>query len=264
MATEEKVVPPVLPPQILLYQMATAHSLPPALRVVATLGIADLLKDGPRHARELAEASSTRAASLTSTSSTTGTTHAPSRSCATVIARWDRGAGSSSWKASIHGASTSRPRAGAPPPTTSTCSSTPAVASARRLSSAPSTAPPASRSPASCRPAGLARLLPARAGLPAGADPARWLHTLRLGLRPPRPEPALGSSRGPPDPDRSQGAAGARRGDRAGGGRRGGAVPACDGAAVAAGRGTAATAVGPDRFSGFRSRRILLACDLAP
>jgi hypothetical protein len=54
MATEEKVVPPVLPPQILLYQMATAHYLSHVLHLAATLGIADLLRDGPRESRELA------------------------------------------------------------------------------------------------------------------------------------------------------------------------------------------------------------------
>ena len=37
MATEEKVGPPVLPPQILLYQMATAHYLSHALHLAATL-----------------------------------------------------------------------------------------------------------------------------------------------------------------------------------------------------------------------------------
>jgi len=64
MATEEKVAQPVLPPQILLYQMATAHYLSHALHLAVTLGIADRLKDGPRDSRELAEATATHAPSL--------------------------------------------------------------------------------------------------------------------------------------------------------------------------------------------------------
>ena len=64
MATEEKVVPPVLPPQILLYQMATAHYLSHVLHLAATLGIADLLRDGPRESRELAQVTATHAPSL--------------------------------------------------------------------------------------------------------------------------------------------------------------------------------------------------------
>jgi len=64
MATEKKVAQPVLPPQILLYQMATAHYLSRALHLAATLGIADQLKDGPRHSRDLAKATATHAPSL--------------------------------------------------------------------------------------------------------------------------------------------------------------------------------------------------------
>jgi hypothetical protein len=63
MTTDERTQP-ALPAQIVLYQMATAHYLPHALRVVATLGIADRLKDGPRHASELAAATQTHAAAL--------------------------------------------------------------------------------------------------------------------------------------------------------------------------------------------------------
>lgn len=53
-----------LPPQVLLYQLATAHYVSHALRVVAALGIADHLKDGPRLATELARATGTHPASL--------------------------------------------------------------------------------------------------------------------------------------------------------------------------------------------------------
>ena len=65
MTTAQETAAPALPPQILLYQLATAHYISHALRVAATLGIADRLKDGPRHATELAEATGTHAASLT-------------------------------------------------------------------------------------------------------------------------------------------------------------------------------------------------------
>jgi hypothetical protein len=64
LATEENVAQPVLPPQILLYQMATAHYLSHALHLAVTLGIADRLKDGPRDSRELAQATATHAPSL--------------------------------------------------------------------------------------------------------------------------------------------------------------------------------------------------------
>src|SRR5215813_9149557 len=53
-----------LPPQVVLYQLATAHYISHAVHVAAKLGIADLLKDGPRHADELAAATSTHAPSL--------------------------------------------------------------------------------------------------------------------------------------------------------------------------------------------------------
>jgi orsellinic acid C2-O-methyltransferase len=64
MASEEKVTPPALPPQIVLYQMATGHYLSRALDLAATLGIADRLKDGPRPVGELAQATATHAPSL--------------------------------------------------------------------------------------------------------------------------------------------------------------------------------------------------------
>jgi len=64
MAPEEKVAPPALPPQIVLYQMATGHYLSRALDLAATLGIADRLKDGPRPVGELAQATATHPPSL--------------------------------------------------------------------------------------------------------------------------------------------------------------------------------------------------------
>ena len=53
-----------LPPPILLYQLATGHYISRALFVAAKLGIADLLKDGPRDHTELAKATETHAPSL--------------------------------------------------------------------------------------------------------------------------------------------------------------------------------------------------------
>jgi hypothetical protein len=55
---------PSLPPALLLYQLATGHYISRALFVAAKLGIADLLKDGPRHPGELARATKTHAPSL--------------------------------------------------------------------------------------------------------------------------------------------------------------------------------------------------------
>jgi SAM-dependent methyltransferase/DNA-binding transcriptional ArsR family regulator len=52
------------PPQIALYHLATGHYLSHALCLVARLGIADLLNDGPRNAKELAEATGMHAPSL--------------------------------------------------------------------------------------------------------------------------------------------------------------------------------------------------------
>jgi SAM-dependent methyltransferase len=62
MSTEDPLSPP--PPQVVLYHLATGHYLSHALCLVAKLGIADLLKDGPRHAKELADATATHAPSL--------------------------------------------------------------------------------------------------------------------------------------------------------------------------------------------------------
>lgn len=51
-------------PQLQMYGMLNAHALVQALHVAATLGIADLLADGPRTVEELARASQTHAESL--------------------------------------------------------------------------------------------------------------------------------------------------------------------------------------------------------
>jgi hypothetical protein len=53
-----------LPPPAVLYQLATGYYISRALYVAAQLGIADHLKDGPRSAEELAEATSAHAPSL--------------------------------------------------------------------------------------------------------------------------------------------------------------------------------------------------------
>jgi hypothetical protein len=53
-----------LPPQVVLYQLATGHYVSRALHLAAKLGLADRLKDGPRSAEELARATGTHAPSL--------------------------------------------------------------------------------------------------------------------------------------------------------------------------------------------------------
>jgi hypothetical protein len=53
-----------LPPGIVLYQLSVGHYISHALYVAAKLGIADLLKDGPRSPDDLAKASQTHAPSL--------------------------------------------------------------------------------------------------------------------------------------------------------------------------------------------------------
>jgi hypothetical protein len=53
-----------IPPTVLLYQLATGHYISRALFVAARLGIADLLKDGPRHYNELAKSTASHAPSL--------------------------------------------------------------------------------------------------------------------------------------------------------------------------------------------------------
>ena len=54
----------ILPPSIVLYQLATGHYISHTLCLVAKLDIADLLKHGPRHYRELADLTGTHAPSL--------------------------------------------------------------------------------------------------------------------------------------------------------------------------------------------------------
>jgi Dimerisation domain len=53
-----------LPPPIALYQLATGHYISRSLFLVARLGIADLLSDGPRHCNDLAKSTETHAPSL--------------------------------------------------------------------------------------------------------------------------------------------------------------------------------------------------------
>ncbi len=62
MASEE--ARPSVPPQAVLYQLATGHYFSRALHLVAKLDVAGLLAGGPRHFRELAEATGTRPAAL--------------------------------------------------------------------------------------------------------------------------------------------------------------------------------------------------------
>jgi orsellinic acid C2-O-methyltransferase len=53
-----------LPPGLQLYTMGTAHYLSRAMHLAAKLGLADLMKDGPRGAEELARETDTHAPSL--------------------------------------------------------------------------------------------------------------------------------------------------------------------------------------------------------
>lgn len=55
---------PTLPPGLVLYQLAVGHYITRALYLAAELGIADLLKNGPRPYAELARATGTHAPSL--------------------------------------------------------------------------------------------------------------------------------------------------------------------------------------------------------
>jgi hypothetical protein len=52
------------PPGIALYQLGIGHYFSRALALAAKLGLADLMKDGPRRAADLAEATGTNAAAL--------------------------------------------------------------------------------------------------------------------------------------------------------------------------------------------------------
>ena len=53
-----------LPPPVALYQLATGHSISRSPFLVAKLGIADLLSDGPRHCNDLAKSTQTHGPSL--------------------------------------------------------------------------------------------------------------------------------------------------------------------------------------------------------
>jgi len=57
-------VNPELPPQLALYQLATGHYFSRALDLAVRLDVAELLKDGPRQAEDLAAATATHAPSL--------------------------------------------------------------------------------------------------------------------------------------------------------------------------------------------------------
>jgi hypothetical protein len=64
MADQQTEPSRTLPPQLMLYQLGIGHYVSRALHLGAKLGIADLLKDGPRAADQLAEATATHAPSL--------------------------------------------------------------------------------------------------------------------------------------------------------------------------------------------------------
>src|SRR5262245_27660844 len=56
--------PAAQPPGVDLYQLSIGHYVSRALHLVAKLGVADLLADGPRTAEDLAAATSTHAPAL--------------------------------------------------------------------------------------------------------------------------------------------------------------------------------------------------------
>lgn len=60
----ERIARPALPPQLVLYHLATGHYFSRAIHLAAKLGVADLLKDGPRGSEDLARATETHAPSL--------------------------------------------------------------------------------------------------------------------------------------------------------------------------------------------------------
>ncbi|HKC52831.1 MAG TPA: methyltransferase [Myxococcota bacterium] len=62
--TQPAATPAGLPPGILLYQIGIGHYFSRALYLAAKLGVADLLRDGPRSAGELAGATQTDASAL--------------------------------------------------------------------------------------------------------------------------------------------------------------------------------------------------------
>jgi SAM-dependent methyltransferase len=61
---EEKHQRATLPPQVVLYQIACGHYLSRALALAAKLGVADLLKEGPRPVAQLAASTATDAGAL--------------------------------------------------------------------------------------------------------------------------------------------------------------------------------------------------------
>src|SRR5947207_15642112 len=56
--------PTTLPPPLAMYHMSIGHYVSRALHLAAKLGIADMLKDGPRPAGEIAKATETHEPSL--------------------------------------------------------------------------------------------------------------------------------------------------------------------------------------------------------
>jgi O-methyltransferase/methyltransferase family protein len=65
MSTQEPVTTPTTPPPfVALFQMVTGYYVSQALYVAAKLGIADVLKDGPRHYTTLAQLTGTHSPSL--------------------------------------------------------------------------------------------------------------------------------------------------------------------------------------------------------
>jgi SAM-dependent methyltransferase len=56
--------PPAMPPPMLLYQIGVGHYFSRALYLAAKFGVADHLKDGPRHFSELAKVTETHAPAL--------------------------------------------------------------------------------------------------------------------------------------------------------------------------------------------------------
>ena len=56
-----------IPPPSVIYRMVTGYYVSQAIYVIARLGIADLLGDGPRDAEELARRSRTHAPSVAQT-----------------------------------------------------------------------------------------------------------------------------------------------------------------------------------------------------
>jgi hypothetical protein len=64
MTQDKPAAPPALPPGVALYYLSISHYISHALHLAAKLGLADLLRDGPRSAAELATDTATHAPSL--------------------------------------------------------------------------------------------------------------------------------------------------------------------------------------------------------